>query len=188
MEAEPGIQLGLNAIGLHDKDYLHRTLLSCDDPLKAISDFQDDNSILLPTLKPALNILDLHSVKRLDFHVSIADELKDHLIKRIEDMTNSSTSITSSSSSSFTSNSSHQNSTTISKKDLKKLEDLLDKSYPLILMPRLTPLVLLLLDRLPKVKPVYLNHIRNNQNLYNMVSLRVKRQIWGIHTGNIYLY
>lgn len=112
------IKVGLDALNIQDSQHLKNALINCEDPLKAISDFQEENSILLPTLKSALNLLDLHSVKRLEFHASIADELKDNLVKRIEDLTASI------------------NSPTVSKEqhneDLRKLEDLLDKSFPLI--------------------------------------------------------
>ena len=75
------IKIGLREICLHDNQDLKNALINCDDPLKAISDFQDDNSIHLPTLKPALNLLDLHTIKRLDFHLSIGENfyLKNNL-------------------------------------------------------------------------------------------------------------
>lgn len=107
------LKMGLQALGLQNNQHLKNSLISCDDPLKAISDFQEENSIHLPTLKPALNLLDLHGLKRLDFHLSIADELKEHLIKRVEELASSIAKDHSS-------------------EDLKKLEDLLDKSFPLI--------------------------------------------------------
>ena len=107
------LKMGLQALGLQNNQHLKNSLISCDDPLKAISDFQEENSIHLPTLKPALNLLDLHGIKRLDFHLSIADELKENLVKRVEDLAASISK-------------DHSN------EDLKKLEDLLDKSFPLI--------------------------------------------------------
>jgi negative elongation factor B len=107
------IRVGLEAVNIQDKEQLRNALINCDDPIKAISDFQEENSILLPTLKPALNLLDLHNVKRLDFHASIADELKDQLVKRVEDLTASVLKDPNG-------------------EDVKKLEELLDKSFPLI--------------------------------------------------------
>jgi negative elongation factor B len=107
------LKVGLEAVNIQDKEHLRHALLNCEDPIKAISDFQEENSILLPTLKPALNLLDLHNVKRHDFHASIADELKDQLVKRVEDL---AASVQKDSNS----------------EDVKKLEELLDKSFPLI--------------------------------------------------------
>lgn len=103
------IRVGLDALGLQDSNHLKNALLNCEDPLKAISDFQDENSILLPTLKPALPLLDLHSIKRLDFHQSVADELKDKLTRKIEELAESKEPA-----------------------DVDKLEELLDKSFPVI--------------------------------------------------------
>ena len=119
MSDYPNVNVGLDSLRIQDSIRLKNALLNCDDPLKAISDFQEENCILLPTLKPALNLLDLHSVKRLDFHVSIADELKEQLMKRIEDMASSVALAT--------------NANTLSNcDDLKKLEELLEKCFPLI--------------------------------------------------------
>jgi negative elongation factor B len=111
-------KVGLDALRIQDSQQLKNALLNCDDPMKAISDFQEENCILLPTLKPALNLIDLHNVRRLEFHMSIADELKDHLTKRVEDLAsvinlNMSKDI--------------QNSD-----ETRKLEELLEKSFPLI--------------------------------------------------------
>ena len=114
-----GIKTGLEAIGLQNNQHLKNSLINCDDPLKAISDFQEENSIQLPTLKPALNLLDLHNIKRLDFHLSIADELKEHLIKRVEELAAQHKE-------------SHPKDQHIQSEESKKLEELLDKTFPLI--------------------------------------------------------
>ena len=113
------IKTGLEAIGLQNNQHLKNALINCDDPLKAISDFQEENSIQLPTLKPALNLLDLHNIKRLDFHLSIADELKEHLIKRVEELA-------------VQHKESHPKDQHIQSEESKKLEELLDKTFPLI--------------------------------------------------------
>lgn len=159
--------MGLQALGLQNNQHLKNSLISCDDPLKAISDFQEENSIHLPTLKPALNLLDLHGLKRLDFHLSIADELKEHLIKRVEELASSIAKDHSS-------------------EDLKKLEDLLDKSFPLINMPRLTNLILLIMKNLPRINETYLNYIKENEQLYAITPIEVKRQIWCFNSEVFY--
>lgn len=115
------IRLGLDALNIQDSQHLKNSLINCDDPLKAISDFQEENSILLPTLKSALNLLDLHAVRRLDFHVSIADELRDNLVKKVEELSVSINGVNKDSNSS------------VLNEDKRKLEELLDKSFPLIL-------------------------------------------------------
>jgi negative elongation factor B len=119
---------GLDAVGIQDSLHLKNSLINCDDPIKAISDFQEENSIQLPTLKPALNLLDLHNVKRLDFHLSIFEELKEALTKRIEEL---AANISSSSSSGVVKDQKEHLPVNL-EEDIKKLEYLLDKSFPLI--------------------------------------------------------
>ena len=119
MSSSGSIKIGLEALGLQDNQHLRNALINCDDPLKAISDFQEENSVSLPTLKPALNFLDLHNIKRIEFHVSIAEELKENLIKRIEELAKSLNPNTKEQPPSYD-------------EDLKKLEELLEKTFPLI--------------------------------------------------------
>jgi negative elongation factor B len=106
---EEEIKIGLSVIGLQDQQHLKSALMNCEDPLKAISEFQEENGILLPTLKPSLPLLDLHNIKRLDFHQSVADKLKDRLTSRIEELSNAKAS-----------------------DYIEKLEDLLTRSFPVI--------------------------------------------------------
>jgi negative elongation factor B len=42
---------------------------------QAIEDFQIENGVLLPSLRPMLPLLDLHGIKRLDFHNSVLGKL-----------------------------------------------------------------------------------------------------------------
>ena len=60
-----GPGFGLEEIGIPGRDFLREALTSCTDPLKAIEDFQIQNGILLPSLRPMLPLLDLHGIKRL---------------------------------------------------------------------------------------------------------------------------
>merc|ERR1712121_34410 len=78
---------GLEEIGIPGRDYLKEALTSCTDPLKAIEDFQIENGILLPSLRPMLPLLDLHGIKRIDFHNSVLEDLRDKLIAQIETCT-----------------------------------------------------------------------------------------------------
>ena len=79
-----GSGFGLEEIGIPGRDYLKEALTSCTDPLKAIEDFQVENGILLPSLRPMLPLLDLHGIKRLDFHNSVLEDLRDKLIGQIK--------------------------------------------------------------------------------------------------------
>lgn len=77
---------GLEEVGIPGKEYLREALTNCADPLKAIEDFQVENGILLPSLRPMLPLLDRHGVPRLEFHLSVLEELKDSLIAQIENL------------------------------------------------------------------------------------------------------
>jgi negative elongation factor B len=45
--------------------------------------FQIENGILLPSLRPMLPLLDLHGIKRLDFHNSVLEDLRERLIQQV---------------------------------------------------------------------------------------------------------
>ena len=130
------LRLGLDAIGLQDNQHLKNSLINCEDPLKAISDFQDENSILLPTLKPALNILDLHNIKRLDFHMSICDELKEKLMRRVEELGQSVLTHAglagSGKEKDKVKRQQQLNQQQQHEEEVRRLEELLEKSFPLI--------------------------------------------------------
>ena len=64
---------GLEVLGIPGGSYLQEALTSCSDPLQAIEEFQLENGILLPSLRPMMPLLDLHGVKRLDFHISVME-------------------------------------------------------------------------------------------------------------------
>ena len=56
-------------------------------------------------------------------------------------------------------------------------------------MPRLTPLILLLMKSIPQINEVYLNYLKENDSLYSIAPIEVKRQIWSIDNGRqIILY
>ncbi|XP_077987149.1 negative elongation factor B-like [Glandiceps talaboti] len=146
---------GLEEVGIAGSDYLREALTNCTDPLAAIEEFQVENGILLPTLQPALPLLDLHSINRLEFHQSVMEELRDRLIERINE---------------------------ISKRDgkerLDKIEELLEKSFPLIRIEAVQPIVMTLMKYLPQVPEKYLQVLVEDTTLYKKSAVDVKRQIW----------
>ncbi|CAG2207152.1 COBRA1 [Mytilus edulis] len=73
-------------LGIPGGDYLRESLTNCSDPLAAIEEFQTENGILLPSLRPALPFLDLFEIKRLDFHNSVLEELSENLTNRIAEL------------------------------------------------------------------------------------------------------
>uniref|UniRef100_A0A8C7TRS8 Negative elongation factor complex member B n=1 Tax=Oncorhynchus mykiss TaxID=8022 RepID=A0A8C7TRS8_ONCMY len=122
---------GLPELGISNGEDLKETLTNCTEPLKAIDQFQTENGILLPTLQSALPFLDLHGTPRLEFHQSVFDELRDKLMERV--------------------------ATIAEGKDEErygKLEELLEKSFPLVKMPSIQSF------------------------LFIVCAVEVKRQIW----------
>ena len=47
-----------------------------------VFNFQIENGILLPSLRPMLPLLDLHGIKRLDFHNSVLEDLREKLVRK----------------------------------------------------------------------------------------------------------
>ncbi len=52
-------------------------------------------------------------------------------------------------------------------------------------MKRLTNLVLLIMKSLPKINEIYLNYIKDNEELYSLTPIEVKRQIWCLNSGKL---
>uniref|UniRef100_A0A3P8WLU2 Negative elongation factor complex member B n=1 Tax=Cynoglossus semilaevis TaxID=244447 RepID=A0A3P8WLU2_CYNSE len=146
---------GLPELGISNGEDLKETLTNCTEPLKAIDQFQMDNGILLPTLQSALPFLDLHGTPRLEFHQSVFDELREKLMERVAMIAEG-------------------------KEDDRygKLEELLDKSFPLVKMPSIQPVVMQVLKHLPKVPEKKLKMVMTDKELYKVCAVEVKRQIW----------
>ncbi|XP_054274754.1 negative elongation factor B-like isoform X1 [Macrosteles quadrilineatus] len=170
---------GLEDIGVPGQMFLRDALTSCTDPLKAIEEFQLENGILLPSLRQMLPLLDLHGVRRLDFHTSVMEEIRERLIQHINDIGQKE-----------------------GRERDKKLKELLSKSFPLVKVKPLRPVVMAILrntthidDKYLRVlvsRPVVMAILRNtthiddkylrvlvrDRDLYNDTDTEVKRQIW----------
>ena len=95
--------------------------------------YQVENGILLPSLRPMLHLLDLHNVKRLDFHNSIMEELRDKLITQITEL-----------------------GAKEGRDRDRKLKELLTKSFPVIKIKALRPVVMCILKHMAHVEDKYL--------------------------------
>ncbi|XP_059909999.1 negative elongation factor B [Gadus macrocephalus] len=146
---------GLPELGISNGEDLKETLTNCTEPLKAIDQFQTENGILLPTLQSALPFLDLHGTPRLDFHQSVFDELRDNLTERVAVIAEGK-----------------------EEDRFGKLEELLEKSFPLVKMPSIQPVVMQVLKHLPKVPEKKLKMVMADKELYKVCGVEVKRQIW----------
>lgn len=147
---------GLEEVGIPGGEFLREALTNCSDPLRAIEEFQEENGILLPSLRPMLPLLDLHGVCRLEFHTSVLDELKERLLQQIENL---------------------------GKQEgrEKKLRELLQKSFPVIRVPALRPVVMCILKNMEHVDEKYLKQLVSDKTLYKECDVQVKRQIWQEH-------
>ncbi|ELU09957.1 hypothetical protein CAPTEDRAFT_189620, partial [Capitella teleta] len=116
---------------------------------------QLQNGILLPSLRPSLPFLDLHGIRRLEFHQAIMEDLRDRLLQRVSEL-----------------------AAKPDKNNLKTLNDLLTKSFPVVNVKSLRPVVLCIMQHLPKIKQEYLSVIVENKELYKESSVEVKQQIW----------
>lgn len=144
-------------LGVPGQAFLRDALTSCTDPLKAIEEFQLENGILLPSLRPMLPLLDLHGVRRLDFHASVLEELREKLVKRITEIGAERGEKSSGD---------------------KRLKDLLAKSFPAVRVAALRPVVMCILRNTPHIDDKYLKVLVREKELYNDADTEVKRQIW----------
>ncbi|XP_057333281.1 negative elongation factor B [Microplitis mediator] len=150
---------GLEELGIPGQVYLRDSLTSCTDPLKAIEEFQLENGVLLPSLRPMLPLLDLHGVRRLDFHASVLEELREKLVKRINEI-------------------GAERSDKGGSPGDKRLKDMLSKSFSAIRVPALRPVVMSILRNTPHIDDKYLRVLVREKELYNSAETEVKRQIW----------
>lgn len=137
------------------QQYLKDKLKNASDPIKAIEEFQLDKGILLPSLRPMLPLLDLHGVKRLEFHQSVLDELKERLRQQTEKLGKSE-----------------------SKHDHRRLQELLVRSFAFITIPTLQPVVMAVLKNVNNLDGKILNMLISDKNIYKACDVSVKRQIW----------
>lgn len=102
-----------------------------------------------------LPLLDLHGVRRLDFHTSVLEELRDKLVVRINEL-----------------------GATEGRERDKKLKDLLVKSFPVVRVKALRPVVMSILRNTQQIDDKYLRVLVRDRELYSDTDTEVKRQIW----------
>uniref|UniRef100_A0A8D8LNZ2 Negative elongation factor B n=1 Tax=Cacopsylla melanoneura TaxID=428564 RepID=A0A8D8LNZ2_9HEMI len=146
---------GLEESGIPGQNFLREALTSCTDPLKAIEEFQLDNGILLPSLRQMLPLLDLHGVRRLDFHNSVLEELRDKLVSHIKEIGQKE-----------------------GRDRDRKLNEMLKKSFPLVRVKQLRPVVMTILRNTTHIDDKYLRVLVRDRELYKDTDTEVKRQIW----------
>lgn len=105
-----------------------------------------------------LPLLDLHGVCRLEFHTSVLEELKERLLQQIENLGKQE-----------------------GREKERKLKELLQKSFPVIRVPSLRPVVMCILKNMDHVEDKYLKQLVSDKILYKECDVQVKRQIWQEH-------
>lgn len=94
-------------------------------------------------------------MSRLEFHHSVLEVLQKELITQIEIANVDET-----------------------KASKKKLQELLDRCFPLAILPTVRPIVLAVLRSIPKLPQQYLKAILDDKSLYGDCPVEAKRQIW----------
>lgn len=157
---------GYEEIGIPVKNMLRQTLSDATTPdqlRSAILQFQHENSIILPSLRPMLPLLQLLNIRRLEFHESVMEELRQKLIKRIEEIATKGDR---------------------EERDVK-LKALLQKSFPFVKVPMVQPMVMALLKNIEVVDDKYINMLVNDPTLYQNCDVSVKRHIWQQHQSHL---
>lgn len=141
---------GFEEAGLSGCQYIREHLSTCSESTIAmfLESFQQDNGILLPSLSPALPLLDLHSIPRHEFHLTVMENLREKMLSRFDVI------------------------------GTEKSMQLLEQSFAFIRVPALRPVIMDMLKRLPTVPERFIKVLANESELYNSCSLEVKRQIW----------
>ncbi|VDP11929.1 unnamed protein product [Onchocerca flexuosa] len=134
---------------------LRHLLMTCADPIETIKNFQERNSIKLPVLNPALRLLDLHNIRRTEFHEEAANDISDLLLTKIKDLGATGTI-----------------------ESVQLLEKQLEKSFKLYRVPSIRPFVLETLKQLPKAPDRYLKVIVTDREFYDNCAVTVRQQIW----------
>lgn len=155
MSGSKMVGTGLEEVGVPGQSFLRDALTSCTDPLKAIEEFQLENGILLPSLRQMLPLLDLHGVRRLDFHTSVLEELRERLVAHINEIGQKE-----------------------GRDRDRKLKEMLAKSFPLVRVKALRPVVMCILRNTTHIDDKYLRVLVRDRELYSDTDTEVKRQIW----------
>ena len=174
----------LEKIGIASGSTLKNLLTSSTNPAQTVLAFQQENSILLPSLEPSLPLLDLHKVPRLKFHNFVVKSLRATLSSRISELSQVLKS----------GNSGPQNFTDINVNEIeedaekmrakKYLLGVLEMSFPLINLEMIRPIVFSLIKALGILTPKrYLMKLADNKEMYSNCSIEIKQLIWQIDSS-----
>lgn len=140
---------GFEESGLPGRQSIRDGFQGASEPESFITQFQQDNCILLTSLVPALHLLDLQDVKRVTFHQSVMNDLFEKLKKRIEELN-----------------------------DDAKILGLLDHIFQFVHVDILRPIVMSTMKKTKDIKPEYIELIATHEKIYKDCPVEVKRRVW----------
>ena len=140
---------GFEESGLPGKQSIRNGFQECTDLETYITSFQFGNNILLTSLHPALHLLDLQDVKRVNFHQTIMSELNDRLIEKINKDCSQ-----------------------------EKLKELLDHIFNYIHIDMTRPVIMNAMKKLKEIMEEYIDVITANEKIYKDCPVEVKRRVW----------
>ena len=131
--------------------------------------------MLLPSLRPALPLIDLHDIPRRDFHQSLIDVLKDQLRTCLDNVCKEQIQ-----SPSKSKDPSAKVKSEIDMENNPVILSLVEKNFVLIEFEPLQDILFDALSRLPQIPEEILTKIETNKAVYrhSLCKLSVKRQIW----------
>ncbi|XP_066919787.1 negative elongation factor B-like [Clytia hemisphaerica] len=142
---------GFEESGLPGEKSICEGFQGASEPESFITQFQQENCILLTSLAPALHLLDLQDVKRVTFHQTVVNDLFEKLKKRIGELNNN---------------------------DEEKLSELLDHIFHFIHVDVLRPIVMDTMKKTKNIKPEYIEQIASHEKIYKDCPIEVKRRVW----------
>ncbi len=101
-------------------EYVQHMFKEEEDPVDALNNIQRDNKIKVPSLQPALCLMDLHDLPRHEIHSSIFETLEEMLVSKLPVL------------------------------EPRAMKRLLDKSFAYVSVPELRTVVMKILETMPK--------------------------------------
>uniref|UniRef100_A0A914EBH3 Negative elongation factor B n=1 Tax=Acrobeloides nanus TaxID=290746 RepID=A0A914EBH3_9BILA len=160
MSTAPSYTKELENYGIPGPSALRDLLTSSNNLPETIKEFQAANSIQLPSLKPVMKLLDLHNIRRTEYHELVVHELTDKILLKLRALGEKRTP-----------------------DSVRKLERQLEKCFKLYKVPKIRPIVLETLKQLPKVADRYLKLIICDKEFYDSCAVTVRQQIWVKNDG-----
>jgi len=143
---------GFEASGLPGSQAILTGFKECKNLETFISSFQQENCILLNSLNPGLQLLDLQGLKRFNFHQNVMADLLEKLLDRINMMNCDDVD--------------------------DKIASLLNHIFQFVHVDAVRPVIMAALKKQKDIKQEYIELISTNDKIYRDCPLEVKRLVW----------